>query len=167
MPQTFVPVNTKPLTPPAVTRPAAPPKPAAALQRMIYPYNRRHLLTNNEWVFYKRIKPIIDQNNMHIISKVRLADLVEVRPGFTYGEQQKWFAKIRSKHIDFAICDPENLQVKFLIEVQDSSHDKAGRMERDKFVADVLQGCGYKICWIKNDSLLSVNLQNFINGLGQ
>lgn len=133
--------------------------------KVIYPYNRKYLLTKNEWNFYRKIKPIIDKNNMHILAKVRLADLIEVRKGLEYGEQQKWFAKIRSKHIDFVICNPENLQILFLIELQDSSHNKADRIERDNFVNSILDSCGYKICWINNDSLISEKLQIFINTL--
>lgn len=44
-----------------------------------YPYVKTYLLTKNEWAFYKQLKPITDKYNLHILAKVRLADLVEVK----------------------------------------------------------------------------------------
>lgn len=131
------------------------------------PYNKKLLLTKNEWAFYKKIKPIIDRNKLHILAKVRLADLVEVKKGTNKSEFNKWFSKIKSKHIDFVVCNPDNLAVLFLLELQDSTHNRADRMERDNFLKQLAETCSYKICWINNDSHLEENLQNFINALEQ
>ena len=42
------------------------------------PYHFKYLLTKNEWDFYKKMKVVADKHDLHIIAKVRLADLVEV-----------------------------------------------------------------------------------------
>ena len=52
------------------------PEPGAAEADL--PYTKKLLLTKNEWAFYKKLKPICDRHNLHILAKVRLADLVDV-----------------------------------------------------------------------------------------
>lgn len=109
------------------------------------PYTKKLLLTKNEWAFYKKIKPICDENNLHIISKVRLADLVEVKKELEYKEKQKYFNKIKNKHIDFVICNPDNLAVIALVELDDKSHDNKDRAERDEFINKLCESVGYTI----------------------
>lgn len=111
----------------------------------IMPYNKKLLLTKNEWAFYKKIKPICNKYNLHIISKVRLADLVEVKKDLDYKDKQKYFNKIKNKHIDFVLCNPDNLAVIALIELDDKTHERQDRIERDKFVNKLCDEVGYII----------------------
>ena len=48
-----------------------------------YLYIKPYLLTKKEWAFYKALKPITDKYHLHILAKVRLADLVEVKKGLS------------------------------------------------------------------------------------
>ena len=52
--------------------------------------------------------------------------------------------KIQAKHVDFVICD-KDMHIKVIIELDDSSHDKKDRKERDEFVDLILQSVGYKV----------------------
>lgn len=45
------------------------------------PYHKKFLLTKNEWSFYKNLKKITDRYGLHILAKVRVADLVDVKKG--------------------------------------------------------------------------------------
>lgn len=110
----------------------------------VLPYASKLLLTKNEWFFYKNLKPIADKYNLHPIAKIRLADIVEVKTA-DRKEKQSYFNRIKSKHIDFALCNPENLRVLLLIELDDNSHDTEKRKQRDEFVEAVLDKCGYKL----------------------
>lgn len=114
------------------------------------PYQKKFLLTKNEWSFYKNLKKITDKHNLHILSKIRLADLVEVKSGLDKKEWATYFSKIKSKHIDFALCNPENLAVLLLIELDDSSHDKENIKERDSFIERVFNDTGYKLLRVRN-----------------
>lgn len=109
------------------------------------PYSRKNLLTKNEWSFYKQLKPIADKLNLHILSKVRLADLVEVKKGLNNSEWQTAFNRINKKHIDFILCNPENLYPLLLIELDDSSHQQEKQKERDAFVKSLYEKTGYKL----------------------
>lgn len=106
------------------------------------PYRRKYLLTKNEWLFYKRLKPLADRYGLGITAKIRLADLIEVDTEQTK-EFGRFFSRISSKHIDFGLVNPENMEVKFLIELDDSSHSRPDRMERDDFINKVCKKTGY------------------------
>ena len=110
------------------------------------PYHFKYLLTKNEWDFYKKMKVVADKHDLHIIAKVRLADLVEVDDYLTGNAFNKYFWKIQAKHVDFVLCNPSNLAVLAIVELDDSSHNaSAERAERDDFVDKVLTKCNYKI----------------------
>lgn len=104
-----------------------------------YPYIKTYLLTKNEWAFYKALKPITDKYNLHILSKVRLADLIEVKKGLGNSQYFKAFAKIKAKHVDFVLAKPANLDVLCAIEVDDSSHEDVERQQRDFFLDKVCE----------------------------
>lgn len=127
----------------------------------IIPYHSKYLLTKNEWAFYKKLKETADKYNLHILTKVRLADLVEVDKYMQEQAFKKYFSKIMSKHVDFVLCNPENLAVKFIVELEDSSHTNyANRAERDDFVDKVLNKCGYKIIHTYGNANLDEIFQN-------
>ncbi len=115
------------------------------------PYKKKYLLTKNEWVFYKKLKPVADKYGYNIIAKIRLADLVEVDTSQTK-EYGKYFPKISSKHIDFGLVNPENMEVLYLIELDDRSHQRADRIERDRFVNALCEKVGYTLIRTYNDT---------------
>ena len=108
-----------------------------------YPYHKKYLLTKNEYYFYKNLKELANKYNLQIITKVRLADLIEVNKGLSQNEWAKYFGKIKAKHIDFALVD--DMKVVLLIELDDNSHHKPDRKARDTFVDESLIRCDYKV----------------------
>lgn len=110
-----------------------------------YQYKKKNVVTNREQRFYKELKPIADKLGYTVLTKIRMADLVDpTAPDFTSARQGS-FAKIRSKHVDFALADPENLNIHLLIELDDSTHQWSDRKERDVFVDYVYRTTGYPI----------------------
>lgn len=127
------------------------------------PYIKKYLLTKNEWIFYKKIKPICDKYKFHIIAKVRLADIVEVKKGLDNKERQKYFNKIKNKHIDFVICNPENLAIIGLIELDDRSHENKERIKSDNFKDKLSKTVGYKLIRVKqNEDFEKLLIENNI-----
>ena len=109
-----------------------------------YPYRMKYLLTQNEFNFYNRLKEITNPLNLQILAKIRLADLIEVDTNqINKKDYVKYFGKIKSKHIDFAICN--NMNIIALLELDDSSHNRADRQERDNFVNNALLKAGYTV----------------------
>jgi len=122
------------------------------------PNQNKHLLTKNEWYFYKELKPIADKYSLHILAKIRLADLIEVETT-NNKEFYKYFNKIKSKHIDFALCQPDNLKILLIIELDDSSHDTKKGKYRDEFLTNVLTKCGYKIIRTRGTQMLETDIK--------
>lgn len=124
------------------------------------PFERKYLLTKNEYYFYKELKKIADKYNLVVLSKIRFADIVQVKNSEVESKSE-WFSnfgKIKSRHIDFALANPDNLYVMLIIELDDNSHYSESAKKRDEFINSVLDKCGYKIIRTKGPN----NLENQI-----
>ena len=105
-------------------------------------YQPRYLLTINEKQQYKKLKAWATTHNAVVFAKVRVLDLIEPRRGIE--NYKSLFYKIQAKHVDFVICDQE-IKVKYIIEIDDNSHNNQKREERDNFLREALSGAGYKV----------------------
>lgn len=92
---------------------------------------RGQLVTKSELRFYKSLLKAV-QDDWEIFAMVRVADLLRVDAGAK--ARRKWLNKILAKHIDFVLCDPGTLEPVVCIELDDPSHNRPDRMERDQFV---------------------------------
>jgi very-short-patch-repair endonuclease len=111
-------------------------------------YQSKYLLTKNEWINFKALKKYASRKSFVICPKVRLADLVEPVENLTKQQKQTRFNRVRSKHVDFVLCNSD-MHVKLIVELDDASHERADRKRRDSFVDDVLTKCGYKIVHLR------------------
>jgi very-short-patch-repair endonuclease len=100
------------------------------------PYEKRSsLCTQSELQFFSVLQKAAGQH-WEIFAMVRLADLIRVRaksPKF-----QAWQNRIQAKHIDFVLCDPDSLEVKLAVELDDATHQRPDRQARDAFVEEAL-----------------------------
>ena len=104
------------------------------------PYVRRErLVTKSELKFYWALKSSV-QDDWAIFAMVRIADLIRVEKGTK--NMRSWLNRILSKHIDFVLCDPSTLVPVLAIELDDSSHDRPERQERDRFVNEAFESAG-------------------------
>jgi len=103
------------------------------------PYRvRDDFLSPAEFSFYK-ILSSLGGTRLTIQSKVRLADVFFVsRPN----ENMTYFSRIAQKHLDFLVCDSVTMKPLLGIELDDSSHQRDDRQERDDFVERVFQVAG-------------------------
>lgn len=127
------------------------------------PYHKKYLLTKYEWHFFKELKPITDKLNYHILAKIRIADLIDVDDNLDNSTHQKYLNKIISKHIDFALCNPDDFKIKLLIELDDSSHDKADVIKRDIFLESVCEKTEYKLLRVNNANNIEEKILNILN----
>ena len=107
-------------------------------------YRGKTILTDREYEFYTRLRPVADQYDLTVLMKVRLADLLEPKPKDENPLWMECFNKIKSKHIDFALADRDT-NIVALIELDDSTHARADRTERDIFVNAILENTGYTL----------------------
>lgn len=108
---------------------------------------KEYLLTQQELKFYKLLKMIIDKNNLNLFSQVALYQIVR-------NKEIKDFNKIKSKTIDFIITDI-NCKIKICIELDDITHLKENRQERDEFIDELFKQLDIK--------LIRIPVQNYYN----
>ena len=81
-----------------------------------------------------------------ICPKVRLGDLFFVAQP---QENQSARNRIAQKHVDFVLCEPRTMKPRAGIELDDSSHDGAKRVERDTLVDDVFAAASLPLLRIR------------------
>ena len=100
--------------------------------RTATPYVARdRLVTNAELRFFHKLRDAVD-NDWEIFAMVRIADILKVPKGIK--KRRVWLNRILAKHIDFVLCDSESLEIVMGIELDDASHDRTDRIQRDNFV---------------------------------
>jgi very-short-patch-repair endonuclease len=104
------------------------------------PYEKRaSLLTQSELAFYRALSQAVD-GHWSIHAMVRLADLIQVRPKTP--KFQSWQNRIHAKHVDFLLCDHGTMEAKLALELDDKTHERPDRQDRDQFVDQALADAG-------------------------
>lgn len=119
---------------------------------LISNYNEKYekvdyLLTKNELKFYRILRQVTNKLGYSLFCQVALYEIVK-------SKDYKNFNKIKSKSIDFVITQ-ENCKILLCIELDDTSHEKTKRIERDYFVNQLFKDLDIK--------LLRIPVQNFYN----
>jgi len=106
------------------------------------PYRLRDdFLSPAEFSFFKVLLTIVGPQ-LTVLTKVNLLDLFFVmRPNENYAFR----GKIAQKHMDFVVCDSTTMKPIFGIELDDSSHQREDRMERDEFVDKVCEAASFPL----------------------
>ncbi|WP_240698712.1 DUF2726 domain-containing protein [Vibrio kanaloae] len=105
----------------------------------------KKLATSNELAFYQALI-VVTKGKHTVFTKVRIADLMTPKKG-THDKKTWWraFNAIAKKHVDFVLCDPLTLEVKCLIELDDSTHNRPDRIARDKLVDTAAASAGVEL----------------------
>lgn len=80
-----------------------------------------------------------------IFGKVRLGDLIQPGSGHSQSRRTGARNRINQKHVDFVLCQPETLAVVGAVELDDSSHRRKARSDRDDFVDRALESAGIQL----------------------
>jgi hypothetical protein len=108
-----------------------------------FPFLRKkYFFSAAERSFYEVLQRVVGEQ-VHLFAKVRLADVVYVARGTE--SWQTHFNRIQSKHIDFLLCDRQQIAPLLAIELDDSSHDAEARQSRDQVVDAVCEAAGLPI----------------------
>ena len=105
---------------------------------MIYPYHLRdYFLSNAEISFYHILRTISAEKAM-VLTKVSLGDLFKVKSDDA-SKFRIYTNKIDRKHVDFLLCNPKSMIPFLAIELDDKSHERKNRKERDEFIEQVFK----------------------------
>jgi len=114
----------------------------------LLPYHKKYYLFSiAEKRFYDILKSFLKDEYL-VFGKVRVADLL-----YYPKRQRDWlsrFNRIKAKHVDFVICDKNKICPLIVIELDDLSHNRYDRKERDNFIDKIFGEAKLPILHIKN-----------------
>lgn len=118
------------------------------------PYiKKKYLMTKAEWLFYRQLDRLI-KDTFYIVPQVVLGALVEVRKNeYLF---KAYNNKINKKRIDFVIFSKPYFNPILMIELDDITHDRHDRIERDTFVDAVAKCSNLPIVHIKNKDMYNL-----------
>ncbi len=123
-----------------------------------WPYTKRDkLLTPAELKFYHVLAQVLrhptdpaGQPQCVIAMQVRVADVLRHKGGQNAGGNwRKYQNKIDRKHFDFVLVKPDTTEIVCAIELDDASHRKQERQERDAFLDEACEDAGLAIVRFK------------------
>lgn len=101
------------------------------------PYaKKKYLLTEAELKFFHVLQQAVG-DQYYICPQIHLPSIV-----FTSAKGRQFysaFSRIKQKSVDFVICDKQYLSPLCVIELNDSSHSRSRRQQRDTFVTQILE----------------------------
>ena len=126
-----------------------------------YPYQKKHLLTKEEYKFYKVLKESCREYEYIICPKVRLEDFIQVTDKKNI---MKYRGYIKSRHIDFLICD-KNLYILAGIELDDNSHYQEQAQKTDDLKNNIFKEIKIPLFRIKETTNYELQIELLLNDL--
>ena len=136
-----------------------------ASKRSVDNYKERSLLTETENKFYRYLINELKDYDVTIHPKVRLEDLVSVRAE-TKKEYMQARGYVKSRHIDFILCDSEMALI-CGIEVDDASHQDPHAKEIDEFKDNIFRKLGKELYRIVKMDKLEEGAHIIVENLAQ
>lgn len=126
-----------------------------------YPYKKKMLLTKTEYAFYNILKMKCDKKNLLICPKIRMEDFLEVTDK---QNKLKYRGYIKSRHIDFMLCDSK-LNLLAGIELDDKSHNEKEAAAIDHFKDRVFQTINMPLFRVKvmKAEQYGIQIDNILN----
>lgn len=113
-----------------------------------YQYIRKQFfMTKAEHEFFDALMTAVG-DRFYIFTQVHLPTLLDHKV-----KGQSWvgaFSHINRKSVDFVLCDKEYISPKLAIELDDKSHERPDRIERDREVERMLKEAGFPLLRIEN-----------------
>lgn len=123
------------------------------------PLKREKLLSSAELNFYHVLKSIIPEDR-EISCKYRLEDLVSVE---NCPQKEAFRARIKSRHVDFVIYNPENGYTDYAIELDDRSYNTEKQRKVDAFKDRIFKKIGMPLIRVRAKRIYQIEeIRNLI-----
>lgn len=109
-----------------------------------FPYKQKDFMTQNELSYFRKLESEYGDKN-YIIPQVLISSIVDVSIPENFYAYRGYRSKIDKKTIDFVLFNKETFKPEIAIELDDSSHFRKDRRERDIFVNRVFEDVGIKL----------------------
>lgn len=118
-------------------------------KKPLYKYTRKNfLISRPEHEFFDILIEILG-NEYHIFTQVHLPTILDHK---VVGQNWKAaFSHINGKSVDFVICDKSYIKPLLAIELDDKSHEREDRIERDGEVEQMLKEAGMPLLRFGNN----------------
>ncbi len=103
----------------------------------------KNLFTPSERKFYHVLQELLPPCCL-LFAKVRVADVILPVSAKDKSRWRSAFNKVACKHFDYVVCN-EKLEILFAIELDDASHNKRERKERDDFLNWACKSAGIQL----------------------
>lgn len=134
-----------------------------------WPYRSRDsLLSPAEVSFYHVLSSVVNGQAV-LCPKVGLKDILLITKHYKSREYYRYFGRISQKHVDFVLCEPRSMQPVVAIELDDRSHGRTDRVERDTVVDQIFSAAGLPLLHVAaaqtyNTSELAAILEPYLQG---
>lgn len=122
-------------------------KSVTAPEKAQYNYKtKQYLMTYAENNFYKFLVEAVS-DTYYIYPQVHLSKIVDHKV-----EGQNWkraFSHVNQKSVDYILCDKHYISPKLVIELDDKTHERPDRIDRDREVERILRQVGLPLLRIK------------------
>jgi hypothetical protein len=102
------------------------------------------VLSPAEYSFYGVLQSALGKSAL-ILCKVRVVDVIKPRSGLDPKIWRFHFDRIVQKEFDFVLCDPDDLSVRCVIELDNASQSNDERQKRNEFLTAACQAADVKI----------------------
>lgn len=127
------------------------------------PYQRAEILTPTEYQFWEKLYYKCSISNLIVCPKVRMEDIINVDKN--HKDREILRNKIKSRHIDFILCD-SHLRVLAGLELDDKSHQSLKAQKADNFKDEVFNSLDIPLYRIKVEpSKYTEEITRVISGL--
>lgn len=119
-------------------------------KKSTYRYKRKEFfMSRPEHLFFDVLVSIVG-DRYYVFSQVHLSTILDNKV-----KGQNWrgaFRHIDEKSVDFVICDKAYIKPLLAIELDDSSHERAGRQDRDAEVERIFKEVGLPLLRLANQN---------------
>jgi very-short-patch-repair endonuclease len=117
-------------------------------ERQVYQYSsKKFFLTRAEHECYDALIAAVGEE-YHVFPQVHLPSIVDNK---VIGQHWKAaFSHISQKSVDFVLCDKSYISPKLAIELDDRTHERPDRRERDIEVERILEDAGLPLLRLEN-----------------
>lgn len=124
-----------------------------------FPYKKKNLLTKSEFRFFMMLKAAAQSENILVCPKVRLEDFIQTT---SIEEKMKYRGYIRSRHVDFLLCDAKTMRILAAIELDDETHYNAKSQKIDSFKNNLFNAVEIPLMRIKPGSDFGAVIANIL-----
>lgn len=132
-------------------------------KRISWVYEKKLLLSKAEYYFWRCLKAKCDMRGFIVCPKVRIEDFVAIKCD-DYTTRQKYRGYIKSRHIDFLICD-RDLNLLAGVELDDGFHGKDNAKKVDALKNDVFGAINLPLFRVKAGRNYDKEIDNLLVSL--